>query len=145
MSKYQEFLNKCNIIPEELFNDIINSLPECNISDIDFDKYEVFSQDEISAEIINSILKRWDEVYVDSIDFENKVFGVGDVQTLKDLKEIAETFPKWTISNYSEWEEAFISDKKERKERLTKQSIIDSVIDNISIEELKEIAKKYAY
>jgi hypothetical protein len=36
MTKYQEFLNTAGIISEDLFNEIVNSLPEYDSNKVDF-------------------------------------------------------------------------------------------------------------
>ena len=127
MTKYQEFLNSAEIISEELFNNIINSLPECDITDVTFDAYNLDSLDEISRCIIDSILNRWDYVYVDDLDFENKTFSLNDVESLEDLEEIKNFFSKWTITNYDELKETIIESEEESK----KLDKIDELIQKI--------------
>ena len=98
---YQEFLNRVEIIPEDLFNDIVNNLPEIEISNIDFTNlYEFNSQDNISELIINEILRDWNYCNCYNVDFENKTFELEDVDSLEDLEKIKNIFNKWTISNY---------------------------------------------
>lgn len=116
MTKYQEFLNGARIIPEDLFNDIINSLPNVEISHLNFeDLYDLQSQDTISEFIISDILYKWNFAYAENANFENKTFELNDVEFLEDLEEIKNTFSKWTISNYDELKEAIIEDNEEHE------------------------------
>ena len=149
MTKYQEFLNKCNVLSEDLFNDIVNSLPEYDTADVDF--YDIVydcldSQDEISRCIIDSLLNEWNYVYVEEVDFENKTMVLQDVDTLEDLEDIKNKFSKWTISNYEDLKKAVLeSEEEDRKDReyFEKRHLIDSIIEDVSLDELKEIVKKY--
>ena len=102
MTKYQQFLNKLHIIPEDLFNDIIKSLPEVNIDDVEFEVFDADSLNYVANSIISSILYNWNYVFPDCVDVENKTMELCDVESLKDLEEIKNTFTKWTIINYDE-------------------------------------------
>ena len=116
MTKYQEFLNSARIIPEDLFNEIVNSLPNIDITDIDFsDLYELGSCDEISEYIINYKLNDWNYCYSENTNFENKTFELNDVELLEDLEEIKNFFNKWTITNYDELKETIIESEEESK------------------------------
>ena len=128
MTKYQEFLNSAGIIPEDLFNEIINSLSNIDIGDIDFsDLYELGSCDEISERIINYKLNDWYYCYSENINFENKTFELYDVESLEDLEEIKNFFNKWTITNYDELKE-IITESEEESKKLDK---IDELIQEI--------------
>ena len=129
MTKYQEFLNNAGIIPEDLFDEIINSLPNIDIADIDFssDLYELGSCDEISEYIINYKLNDWNYCYLENINFENKTFELYDVESLEDLEEIKNFFSKWTITNYDELKE-IITESEEESKKLDK---IDKLIQEI--------------
>lgn len=140
MTKYQEFLNANEIISEDLFNEIIDSLPEVNISEISFNLYDYNSQDEIAQAIIEVILSNWNYAYSDNIDFKNKCFDLF-VDSLEDLEEIKNKFSKWTISNYDEITEEL--------EECNKIDIFNSRIDLIrskaTLSDLEKIIKDYAY
>jgi hypothetical protein len=118
MTKYQEFLNSVGIISEDLFDEIVNSLPNIDIIDIDFsDLYGLGSCDEISEYIINYKLNDWNYCYSENIDFENKTFELCDVESLEDLEEIKNFFSKWTITNYDELKETITESEEEDKKR----------------------------
>lgn len=144
--KYKKFLEKCEIISEDNFNKIIESLPEFDDDNITYDLYSIDSFEEISEIIINSILRDWDCVYAINVDFEEKRFELWDVQSLEDLEEIVKKFSKWTISNYSELKKDLEEEQKikcEESENTKKLSLIKSVINNIPLEDLKTFISKY--
>jgi len=142
MTKYQEFLEKANIISEELFNDIIRTLPDVDIEEINFsDIYELDSQDEIASELIATILNKWDWVTCSDVNFEKRTFCVDDVQSEKDLKEIVETFTNWTITNYEEALEWCKENEKSEKEEEEREQILRDLRCNASIEQLREFRK----
>ena len=127
MTKYQQFLESIDIIPEDLFNKVIDSLPEVDIDLIDFELNEADSLDDIVNQIITYILQDWDCVYVDSLDFENKTFSLEDVQSLNDLNEIKEVFSKWTISNYDELKEDLEKEVQLSKEEKEFDNLINTI------------------
>lgn len=144
MTKYQQFLNSAEIISEDLFNDIINSLPECDIECISFDDTTFLnSQDYIAECIISEILDNWRYAFVEDVDFENKTFSLADVDSLEDLEEIKNTFDKWTISNYDELYKSIVSDQEENNEYENKMSLFKSYIDDIPYEDLKKFLNNY--
>jgi hypothetical protein len=141
MTKYQEFLNGINVIPEDLFYEVLDSLPEYDSDKIDFlNIYDYTSQDEIAAEIIATILYNWPSVTCDCVNFEKKTFDLVDVESLKDLNEINTTFSKWTITNYNKCKEEFLLEEKE-KER--DAFIYNYDFSNVPLEDLKKFLKKY--
>ena len=138
MTKYQQFLESIGIIPEDLFNEVIDSLPEVDIDLIDFELNEADSLDNIAEQIITYILQDWDYVYVDSLDFENKTFSLEDVQSLNDLNEIKEVFSKWTISNYDDIVEQLEEEGKESEEDKEFESLLNKIRYKANIEQLRK-------
>lgn len=139
MTKYQEFLNKANIISEDLFDDIINSLPDFNMEDTEMDNlFDYNSQDEIAAEIIATILQRWNYTTCEEVDFDRKTFEIVDVESEKDLEEIKNTFSKWSISNYDECLEEIreIEANNAKDEKIEK--LISFIRNHASVEELEK-------
>ena len=139
MTKYQEFLNKANIISEDLFNDIIKTLPDFNMEDAEMDNlFDYNSQDEIAAEIIATILQRWNYTTCEEVDFNKKTFEIVDVESEKDLEEIKNTFSKWSISNYDECLEEIreIEANNAKDEKIEK--LISFIRNHASVEELEE-------
>lgn len=146
MTKYQEYLDKYGILSEDLFNEVVNSLPEYDSEDLDFCDCFDSTQDEVSRCIVNAILIRWEPVYAYATNFENKTIELDGVDSLEDLENIKNKFSKWTISNYDDLKNVILEaeeENKKDKEYSEKKHLVDSIIDNISIDELKEIVKKY--
>ena len=141
MTKYQEFLDGINVIPENLFYEILDSLPEYDSNRVDFFNVCDFdSQDEIAAEIIASILLKWNQVTCDCVNFEEKTFNLVDVESLKDLNEINATFSEWTITNYNKCKEEFLLEEKEKEKDIF---IYNYDFSNVPLEDLKKFLKKY--
>ena len=136
MTKYQQFLESIGIIPEDLFNEIIDSLPEVDIDSIDFDLNGADSLDDIAEQIVSYILQDWEYVYAEELDFENKTFSLEDVQSLKDLEEIKETFSKWTITDYDDLVEQFEEEENEDDKEF--ESLINKIRFNATIEQLRK-------
>lgn len=142
MITYKEFLEKANIISEELFNDIVRTLPDVDIEEVNFlDIYELDSQDEIASELIATILNKWDCATCSDVNFEKRTFCVDDVQSEKDLKEIVETFTNWTIANYEEALEWCKENEESEKEDEEREQILRDLRYNASIEQLREFIK----
>lgn len=135
MTKYQQFLESIGVIPEDLFNEVIDSLPETDIDSIDFELDEADSLNAIAHQIITYILQDWDYVYIENLDFENKTFSLEDVQSLNDLKEIKETFSKWTITNCDDIVKQLTEEDNEDKEF---ESLINKIRFNATIEQLRK-------
>lgn len=137
MTKYQEFLDNLGIICEEDFNSVIDSLPEEDISNIDFNYDD--SCDDIANNIINQILSNWSYCYTEDVDFENKTFILQDVDSLEDLEEISKTFYKWTISNY---EELVSIIKNTNDEEIEFDKLLIKIRNNATIEQLRNFANQ---
>ena len=141
MTKYQEFLNGINVIPEDLFYEVLDSLPEYDSDKIDFlNIYDYNSQDEIAAEIIATILYNWPSVTCECVNFEKKTFNLVDVESLKDLREINATFSKWTITNYDEYKEVLLSEETNKEKDVF---IHNYDFSNVPLEDLKKFLEKY--
>lgn len=136
MTKYQQFLENIGVISEDLFNEIIDSLPEIDIDLVSFDWDNPWSLDDIATQIITHILQDWDCVYVGDLDFENKTFELEDVQSLDDLKEIKETFSKWTITNYDDIVEQLKEEENEDDKEF--ESLINKIRFNATVEQLRK-------
>ena len=146
MITYSEFLEQINIIPESEFNEIIESLPDCDINDVEFDSYNCNDDRDIADAVINGILNNWNLAWTDSIDVDNRSFEVYDVECLSDLEEIKETFSEWTISNYEEIKNDLLEEEKSDetyKERKEKEGLFNSIIDKISLNDLKKLVNDY--
>ena len=141
MTKYQEFLNNAGIISEDLFNEIVNSLPEYDTNKADFSNlFMLDSQDEIASEIIATILFNWPCFTCENVDFERRTFDLVDGSSLEDLEEIKKAFSKWTINNYEECKEWFL-DEKEDEEKT--EFLRNYDFSNVPLKDLKEFLKKY--
>ena len=98
--KYKEYLTAIEIISEEDFNEVIESLPEVkiNFSEVYFSDY-IQSKDSLACDLINYIL---DGAYLNECNFKDKIISIENVDTTEDLEKIKNLFSNWTISNYEE-------------------------------------------
>ena len=138
MTKYQQFLESIGVITEDLFNEVIDSLPEIDIDLVNFELDEADSLNDIATHIISYILQDWDYAYVDELDFENKTFSLDDVYSLKDLEEIKNTFTKWTITNYNDIVKQLEEEEKESEEDKEFESLLNKIRYKANIEQLKK-------
>lgn len=106
---YKEYLTAIEIISEEDFNEVIESLPKVKIN---FDEvyFSDYTQDKnsLAYDLINYILDSYG-AYLNECNFEDKIINIEDVDTVEDLEEIKNLFSHWTISNY----EGLLKDLKE--------------------------------
>lgn len=135
MTNYQKFLESVGIIPEESFNEVIESFPVFDLDSIDFaEMYE--SEDEVARCIIDYFLSDIGDglLYSDDVDFENKTFTIyGTINSQEDLSKIKNTFTKWTINDYDD-----IVDQIEEDQSIKEvESLIDKIRRCASIEQLK--------
>ena len=144
---YKIFLDKIDVISEESFTELMDSLPELDLKTIDIDRYDLEFIDDLARQIIDWILgEKWEYVYVDSIDFDTKSLELADVQSLEDLKEINEYLKDWTIDNYDSLEETLKEEAEERtlnKENFEKERILKSLCENLTLDEIKKLAEIY--
>ena len=149
MTKYQEFLKKIGIISEEEFNKVASSFPTIDIellNTYDYDLDELRFYNKIATMFIEVILQEYAYVYVEDIDFDSKEISLGDIQSLEDLNNIQKELSNWTISNYEELKEDLLEaeqEDKNDKEYCSKINLINKVINNVPIEDLKEFVEKY--
>lgn len=150
MTKYQKFLEQLGVISEENFNKIAECFPQVSIDSLDFSEidtyYDMDNTDAIAKVFITVLLNAYEWVYVEDIDFNTKTMSLWDVRSLEDLEKIKEEFSEWTIENEEELKEEILESEKEEKmsaKRAIKIGVIEDVIDNIPLEELKEFVKGY--
>lgn len=148
MIKYSEFLEKVGVVSEDEFNSLIESLPDCDIEDVEFDVYDYESIASAAVSIIDSIVKnKWNDARVDDVDLEERTIELDDVESVEDLDEIVEYFSGWTISNYDEIKRDILEyeeEEKVSKEHQQKMDMLGSVIDKISLEDVKKFINDYA-
>jgi len=148
-SKYEQFLDSCNIIPECNFNEIIESLPEVDLDKVYFDSlYDLDVEDDIAKVIIDAILSNWRYAYCETADFENKTFEISDIESLEDLEEIKDYFcknSKWNIENYEDLREELEQEDKINKQNITKERFLDIISSNATLSDLEKIVKEYGY
>lgn len=138
MTKYQQFLESIGVISEDLFNKVIDSLPEIDIDLVNFELDESDSPNDIAIQIISYILQDWDYAYVDDLDFEDKTFSLDDVDSLEDLEEIKNKFTKWTITNYDDIVEQLKEEEKESEEDKEFESLLNEIRYKANVEQLKK-------
>ena len=148
-SKYEQFLDSCNIIPECNFNEIIESLPEVDLDKVYFDSlYDLGAEDDIAKVIIDDILSDWQYAYCEIADFENRTFEISDIESLKDLEEIKDYFCKnseWHIENYEDLREELEQEDEINKQNITKERLLDIISSNATLSDLEKIIKEYDY
>jgi hypothetical protein len=146
MTKYQQFLEKICVISEDQFNEIVKEFPDVDISLLELDSYDDNTVDDVARAFVEVILRDYDYVYPDELDFEDKTISFEDIESLEDLKSIKQRFSNWNITNYDELKEYLLQEEEENKknaEHQNKMNFIADTIDNIPIEDLKEFIEKY--
>ena len=145
-SKYEQFLENCNIISEDKFIEIVESLPEVDLDKADFESlYYLDVEDDIAKAIIDVIVADWQYAYCEIADFENKTFELSDIESLEDLEEIRDYFSKysdWTIENYDDLKEEL---EKENKQTDDKEKLLYMISSNATLSDLEKIVKEYGY
>ena len=145
MTKYEQFLKACNVMSEQEFNEVIDSLPVKEIDPIPilyFDGLDDLSdQDELSRTIIDNILYNWHYVFCDTANFNSKTFDLGDVDSLEDLEEIKNKFEGWTISNYGELKEDLEKDEQLSKEEKEFDNLIDTIKSKADLVQLQKFVE----
>lgn len=145
-SKYEQFLENCNIISEDKFIEIVESLPEVDLDKADFESlYYLDVEDDIAKAIIDVIVADWQYAYCEIADFENKTFELSDIESLEDLEEIRDYFSKysdWTIENYDDLKEEL---EQESKQTDNKEKLLYMISSNATLSDLEKIVKEYGY
>ena len=145
-SKYEQFLENCNIISEDKFLEIVESLPEVDLDKADFESlYYLDVEDDIAKAIIDVIVTDWQYAYCEIADFENKTFELSDIESLEDLEEIRDYFSKysdWTIENYNDLKEEL---EQENKQTDNKEKLLYMISSNATLSDLEKIVKEYGY
>lgn len=145
-SKYEQFLENCNIISEDKFLEIVESLPEVDLDKADFESlYYLDVEDDIAKAIIDVIVADWQYAYCEIADFENKTFELSDIESLEDLEEIRDYFSKysdWTIENYDDLKEEL---EQESKQTDNKEKLLYMISSNATLSDLEKIVKEYGY
>jgi hypothetical protein len=145
MITYKELLKQYKIISEEQFNELINSLPDFDLENgiavIDVD--DLTSIQAITEFILtNCILDKFRFVYAVVISFDNKELELCDVQSLEDLEEIKNLLNKWTISNYNDIKQELLEEEQNDNYN-EKLDLFKSIINDISVEQVKQIVNDY--
>lgn len=138
MITYKEFIEQANILSEEGFNEVIATLPE---TDTDFsyaDFSDTSTKNDLATILLSEILAKWNYVYPDEVNFDKLSMYLEDVNNLEDLKEIKETFSKWTISNYGELVD-ILKDRGPIKS-MDRDELIDFISDRASLIQLRNFA-----
>lgn len=145
-SKYEQFLENCNIISEDKFIEIVESLPEVDLDKADFESlYYLDVEDDIAKAIIDVIVADWQYAYCEIADFENKTFELSDIESLEDLEEIRDYFSKysdWSIENYDDLKEEL---EQENKQTDNKEKLLYMISSNATLSDLEKIVKEYGY
>ena len=143
MITYKEFLEHSDVISEEEFNNLVNTLPE--IENLDDFSVDVTDIEDVAMILIDTILKDFDWVYVDSINVDKLELELGDVKSVEDLEEIKKLFSKWEITNYEELKSDLEQEEKEAEEQKGFNTLINIIRSKASLEDLEKIIKEYGY
>ena len=145
MTKYEQFLKTCNVMSEQEFNEVIDSLPIKEIDPIPILYFEglddLSDQDELSRTIIDNILYDWHYVFCDTANFNSKTFELEDVDSLEDLEEIKNKFEGWTISNYDELKEDLEKEEQLSKEEKEFDNLIDTIKSKADLVQLQKFVE----
>lgn len=143
MTKYEQFLEACNVMSEQEFNEVIDSLPVEEIDPIQcFEGLDDLSdQDELSRTIIDNILYDWHYVFCDTANFNSKTFELEDVDSLEDLEEIKNKFKGWTISNYDELKEDLEKEEQLSKEEEEFDNLINTIKSKANLVQLQKFVE----
>lgn len=149
MFTYSDFLDQFDIIDEDTFNEIVESLP---------DKGEMLEQgtnlymtdlsdiDEVCVQFLSPYLNDFEDVYIDQVNYVSKKIWLYDVASLEDLEAIKKLFSNWNIENYDELVETIKeqeADKTEADILCDKIRLIRPLLNKISLEDVKNIIKTY--
>ena len=150
MITYKEFLGQFGIINEEDFNNIIKSLPDngegIEVGDTDLYINDLNDVDEVCKQLLNLYLGDFDGAYIGDVNYSKETILLLDVESLKDLETIRELFSNWTIENYDELVEdikELEANKPEVEILCDKIRLIRPLLNNLSLEEVKNIVKTY--
>jgi len=134
---YKEFLNEY-VISEEEYNDIKNSLPK------------KFTNDYISDYVddphdINYVCFGFVGEYpIEEMNVHNKeiVLDSYQIDSIKELEDLRETFKGWSICNYIEILEELKEYEKEEEEERKREIYLDTISSKATLEQLEKFAKE---
>lgn len=148
-SKYEQFLESCNIISEDKFIEIIESLPEVDLDKADFESlYYLDIEDDIAKAIIDVIVEDWQYAYCEAANFKNRTFELSDIESLEDLEEIKDYFcenSEWHIENYEDLKEELEQENKISEQNINKQKLLDIISSNATLSDLEKIIEEHGY
>lgn len=139
MTKYQQFLNSICLIDEKTFYKALDLFPEIDIEEVSFDSHLKDINDLCCDFVAYFLEKNTKFAYIDSLDVSTLTMELWDIDNLEELETVKELFSHWVISNYEELKLT----AQEEADSCEKRNIIDSIIDRLSLKELKEIKEKY--
>ena len=153
---YKKYLEGINVLQEEEFNKILEILPTdlldqafTNLKN-DGTLYGCFDStsdiDDVASDLVNLILQDIKYVYCEDFTISEASMYISDVDSLEDLKEIKNRFPKITISNYNDLKEWIFEEEKENlreQEYIEKKKLLTFLGEHIDIETLRKLAKSF--
>ena len=153
---YKKYLEGINVLQEEEFNKILEILPTdlldqafTNLKN-DGTLYGYFDStsdiDDVASDLVNLILQDIKYVYCEDFTISEASMYISDVDSLEDLEEIKNRFPKITISNYNDLKEWIFEEEKENlreQEYIEKKKLLTFLGEHIDIETLRKLAKSF--
>ena len=134
--KYKQFLKDIEIIDEATFIEIINSLPDFNIEEVDWSNCCFDDKDDLCT----TIMYHLSDYYVDWCDFDAKEYSICYTDSLEELESIKNTFNGWKLTNYEDVKKEIEEEQKEKDEREEMLRKLSSLSNN-DLKELFEHAK----
>ena len=143
MVTYEDYLYNCDVVSRDIFDEVIDNLPDM---EIDFDSVTLYStddEDSTAEALINGILyTNWNNSLLDAcnVDFDNRCFDLDGVEDFDELESIVAAFENWTITNYEDIKKELEEESEEIKEQKERDSLI-SYLKELSTGELKNIVE----
>ena len=145
MVTYDDYLAGIDIIDKDTFEGIVESLPEIDPNEVDWDGIDsYYDEEDLCRELISAVLKEHTKyAYVDSVNLCSRTMTLLDIADLAELEKVKEIFKNWwEITNYEELEEDLIEEEKE-EEASRKRNEVMYKLNKLPTEVLEEILEKY--
>lgn len=133
--RYENFLKELNVIDEQTFLGVLELFPKFNGDFSEIDNIdEILSAEDLAESIADALIRNVSEDgFCDGVDIDTREIHLEGFFTLKELKEVQEILPGWTIENIDEI-------KEYNKES---EDILERLKNKYTTEELEEIITKY--
>ena len=141
MTKYQELLEVVGIISEEMFNEIMDSLPEYDYDFTGISSDDLIDCDYLCDSLINQFLGEYPSVYAQYTDYNTKSLDLEEIDSLEVLEKLKSLLGEWTISNYDEIKQELEEELKEKKSEKEFNKLIDVIKSKATIVQLQKFVE----